>query len=99
MKSIAVGVRERGKEEEGNGSARYVSSDSGFTFGNSSRRSGSKGSRKESKVENQLVLRKTELARKESRELVPIYTLHIQMELCDKSLYEYCRQRDKLDGR
>ena len=30
--------------------------------------------------------------------MVPIYTLHIQMELCQRSLYDYLKSREKVDS-
>lgn len=31
--------------------------------------------------------------------LVPMFTLHIQMELCHRSLYDYLKDRKEVDGK
>ena len=76
------------------------SDNSGITFNKSSRKSKKSKSRsisrRQSAERGQVVLR-GQKDRNGGMNVLQIYTLHIQMELCHKSLFQYLRERQEVD--
>lgn len=74
----------------------YVDSNSGFTFEKNSNSNKSKRSRRKSHIGNELVP-VDELKQEEKVNLIQIYALYIQMELCDGCLHSYLKNRTEVD--
>ena len=73
----------------------YAESNSGFTFEKSS----TKKERKSGKVEegsNVVAIRGSE-GHSQQGKMLQLYTLHIQMELCETTLHSHLRQRETVD--